>query len=51
MAEQKSIGGIEVLGPASINCITLGFKKYFFYFKLEQFTLYGYSAVSDLPLR
>jgi hypothetical protein len=51
MAEQKPVGPIEVLGPASKYLNNIRFLRLLFLFKLEQFTFCGASAALDLPLR
>jgi hypothetical protein len=51
MAEQKPVGRIEMLGPASKNLNNIRFLRLLFLFKLEQFIFCGASAASDLPLR
>jgi hypothetical protein len=40
-----------VFGPTSKNLDSIRFFKLLFLFELEQFTFYGASAGSDLPLR
>jgi hypothetical protein len=51
MIEQKTVGGIDVIEPASKNLDSVRFSRLLFLFELEQFTLCGASAVLDLSLR
>jgi hypothetical protein len=48
--EQKTVGGIEVLGLASKNLDTIRYSRLLLIFELEQFTPYDASVASNLPL-